>query len=234
MSGPAESIYHDGTYLRNHPTWHAEDARYKTSDILTLLARHNLRPETVCEVGCGCGAILESLSRSLGPSLRCAGYDISEQAIALCRPREQENLRFFLGSPPAGNARFDLLLLIDVLEHVDDYLGFLRQLRRIGAHTILRIPLNISIQSVLFRSAPILDTRRACGHLHYFTRETALATLEDTGYRVLDSFPTFSEAPAGMRPGRALLRACKRSLFRLRREWVARMFDGFSLMVLAE
>ena len=228
-------MYSDGTYLRKNPTWHAEDANYKTRDIVTLLARRRIHPRTICDVGCGAGAILELLSHKLDPPAICTGYEISEQALALCRPRECANLHFVPGSLPEEGTRFDLVLAIDVVEHVDDYLGFLRELRNRGTHKIFRIPLNLSVQSVLFGSRPILQARESFGHLHYFTRETALATLQGSGYRILDSFLSFAPVANGSASrGRALLRACKRACFSIHREWVARLLDGFSLMVLAE
>ncbi len=235
MRGWSSHIYHDGAYLQNNPTWHAEDASYKAKDIMAFLAKHNLRPTTICEVGCGSGEILEQLSRGLGTSARFTGYEISEQALALCRPKEGERLRFILGSLPEEGARYDLLLAIDVFEHVEDYIGFLRELRSKGTHKIFRIPLNISIQSVLFKSRPILQARESYGHLHYFTRETALATLRDTGYRILHSFHTFAPISVerfGWR--RALLKSLKKGCFSMHPEWIARLLDGFSLMVLAE
>jgi len=227
-------MYRDGTYGRKNPMWHEEDAPYKAKDILALLAKHGIRPATICEVGCGSGGILALLAREFG-SAQCTGYDISEQALALCRPKESGNLHFLAGSLPQADARFDLVLAIDVLEHVEDYIGFLKELRGKGARTIFRVPLNLSVQSVLLRSRPILRAREAYGHLHYFTQETALATLRDAGYRTVDSFLTF--APISMDalgPGRAVLKRLKRACLQVSPAWVARMLDGFSLMVLAE
>ena len=235
MSSEASRIYHDGTYVRNNPTWHHEEAPYKARDILNLLDKHKLRPATVCEVGCGSGAILEQLSEKLAACTRFVGYDISEQALALCRPREKENLHFVLGSLPSPEQRFELALAIDVVEHVEDYLGFLDRLLPVARHKIFRIPLNLSVQSVVFKSQPILRAREAYGHLHYFTKETALATLESAGYHIIDSFHSFSPISAKtLGPGRTLLKALKTACFSLHREWVARLLDGFSLIVLAQ
>jgi 2-polyprenyl-3-methyl-5-hydroxy-6-metoxy-1,4-benzoquinol methylase len=234
MSREPTGIYRDGTYGRKHPAWHEEDAPYKAKDILRLLRKHGIKPATVCEVGCGSGGILELLAREFG-SAQCTGFDISEQALALCRPKAGKNLLFLPGSLPERDAHFDLVLAIDVFEHVEDYIGFLKELRPKGTYTVFRVPLNLSVQSVLSRSRPILSAREAYGHLHYFTRETALATLRDAGYRIVDSFLTFSPISIGaLGPGRALLKSLKYSCFRLMPAWVARMLDGFSLMVLAQ
>jgi len=88
-------MYSDGTYLRKNPTWHAEDANYKTRDIVTLLARRRIHPRTICDVGCGAGAILELLSHKLDPPAICTGYEISEQALALCRRKARVLILFW-------------------------------------------------------------------------------------------------------------------------------------------
>jgi hypothetical protein len=172
---------------------------------------------------------------SFEATVQFTGYDISEQALGMCRLKEKKNLHFILGDFPEEGARFDLVLAIDVLEHVEDYMGFLRNLQSRGIHKIFRIPLNLSVQSVLCKSRPILQVRESYGHLHYFTKETALATLEDTGYKIMDSFHTYSPiSTETLGWKRSLLKSIKKAFFTLDREWVARLLDGFSLMVLAE
>jgi hypothetical protein len=77
------------------------------------------------------------------------------------------------------NAHFDIVMAIDVFEHVEDYFGFLRKLRGKAEYKIFHIPLELSVQSVL-RSSIIIEGRKSVGHIHYFTKETALETLKDT------------------------------------------------------
>lgn len=124
-------------------------------------------------------------------------------------------------------------MAIDVFEHVEDYFGFLRSLREKGTYKVFHIPLDLSVQMVL-RSSPILRTRSLVGHLHYFTKETALATLKDTGFIIVDYFYTnASELPN--RGWKADLLKIPRKLgFLIDQDLTARIFGGFSLMVLAK
>lgn len=228
-------IYQDGTYLRHSPLWHEEDSPYKAQDILRLIQRNGLKPKTIAEVGCGAGEILNQLDKILAGPITFSGYEISPQAFDLCKSREKENIRFFLQDMLEEEIYFDLVLAMDVLEHVPDYLGFLTKLKNKGRYKIFRIPLNLSVQSVLFKSRPILGARKSFGHLHYFTKETALATLKDTGYQILDLFHTF--APLSLESlgwPRYLLKSLKGICFAIQQEWLARLLDGFSLMVLTE
>ncbi len=77
---------------------------------------------------------------------------------------------------------------VDVFEHVEDYIGFLRKVARLARYGIFHIPLDISVQSIL-RDLP-MNNRRTAGHLHYFMKDTALATLDYAGLEILDWFYT--------------------------------------------
>jgi cyclopropane fatty-acyl-phospholipid synthase-like methyltransferase len=228
-------IYQDGRYLENNPTWHAEDSSWKAQQIARILGVNNISPATVCEVGCGAGEILKCLSEELGSDVMFSGYEISAQAYEICRTKETQNVHFYLEDIlDQAESTFDLVMAIDVFEHIEDYLGFLRKLRSKGTYKIFHIPLDLSIQTVL-RSSPILNERVKSGHLHYFTKETALATLEDTGYEVVDHCYTSASSELPNRSWKAnLLKIPRRAAFSIHRDWAARIFGGFSLLVLTK
>jgi hypothetical protein len=228
------TIYHDGTYLRNHPTWHAEDSRWKATQIGKILRKNNIAPSTVCEVGCGAGEILACLANDYGATVQLSGYDISRQAFEICRKKERQNLHYFLKDIlDERDASFDVVLAIDVFEHVEDYFGFLRKLRTKGKFKVFHVPLDLSVQRVL-RGSPILRDR-AGGHIHAFTKETALATLEDTGYEVIDSFYTRGALELPNRGWKANLLSLPRKLgFFVHQDLTVRVLGGFSLLVLAK
>lgn len=226
-------IYQSGEYAERNPTYHVEDSAWKAEQILSMLRRQNLRPRTVAEIGCGAGEVLRQLHARM-PEVEFDGYEISPQGYALCETRAAERLRFHCTDLLATETPlFDLLLCIDVFEHVEDYMGFLRRLRGRAVHKIFHIPLDISAQSVV-RSRPILLERELVGHLHYFTKETALATLGDTGYEIIDWFYT-PGALANPRSTLARLAALpRRILSRVNQDMTVRVLGGYSLLVLAK
>ena len=228
-------MYSDGTYLENNPDWHEGQAGWKAEQIQKLFTRNGLAPKSVAEIGCGSGGILRELSTRLGPACAFAGYDISQDAYELCMRHSTNGVMYhhadLLRTEPPEH--FDVVMAIDVFEHVDDYIGFLRSLRGHGTHTVFHIPLDLSVQTVL-RSSPILKGRASVGHLHYFTKETALATLADTGYDVLDHFYTASSVDApNLRLKPRLIKLPRRVAFKLNADMAARVLGGWSLMVLA-
>lgn len=178
------SIYQSGEYLHRHPTWDVEDSPWKARKIFELLQMYRLEPISVCEIGCGAGEILNQLYKLMPSDTEFHGYEISPQAYELAQHREKSRLHHYLKDLTQENILFDLLLVIDIFEHVDDYMGFLRQLRPKANYTLFHIPLDLSAQTVI-RGHSLLHARSNVGHLHYFTKETALATLLDTGYEVI-------------------------------------------------
>jgi SAM-dependent methyltransferase len=228
-----ETIYQTGEYVERNPTYHVEDSAWKAAQILRMMKNHDLQPKSICEVGCGAGEILKQLQSDLPASARFFGYEISPQAFALCQERVNEGLTFFCEDLlAANNVNFDLLLCLDVFEHVEDYFSFLRGLRDKATHKIFHIPLDLSAQWV-WRGTPLMRVREQAGHLHHFTKETALATLHDAGYEVVDWFYT-PGAIANPRSVKAKLASLPRRLLsKLNQDLVVRVLGGYSLLVLA-
>jgi len=228
-----ETLYTEdnGTYLKNNPTWHIEDSPWKAGQILKMLKRNPIQPKSIAEVGCGAGEILNQLYVSMPKDVSFTGYDISGDAIRLARQREKKRLQFLQDDFVSINERFDLLLMIDVFEHVEDYFGFLKACRKKAEYTIFHIPLDLSINSILRNK--LISKRNNVGHLNYFSKETALATLSDTGYKIVDYFysePTFNLLGRSMKSKLAFYP--RRLMFKINKDIAVKALGGFSLMVL--
>jgi SAM-dependent methyltransferase len=194
-------IYKDGTYLNNHPDWHEEDSAWKAGKILSAIRRNALAPRHIAEIGCGAGEILSQLYLNFPEDTHFTGYEISPQAYQLALSRTKDRLAFLQGGlDQIGPGKFDLILVIDVIEHVEDCFGFLRKLREKRATVLFHIPLDVNVKNLVGKR--FLAHRKISGHLHYFTRETALALLQDTGFKVVDSFYSNSSLEAIRRSGK--------------------------------
>jgi hypothetical protein len=228
----AVELYTDDTYLTKNPTWGVEDSGWKAEQIAKVLSLHALQPNDVGEVGCGAGEILKQLSK-LYPKANYYGYEVSPHAFEFCKQREAHNIHFFLKDLAQEDKYFDVLLCLDVFEHVEDYFGFLRSIKNKAKYKIFHIPLDISVLSVL-RSL-MMKARSDLGHLHYYSKETALATLEDSGYMILDHAYTtgFVDLPAKEFKTR-LSRWPRRLLYAISPDWCAKLLGGCSLIVLAK
>lgn len=231
-----ENIYKSGGYLQATKSWHAEDSKWKATQIKAILDRNAVLCEQVAEIGCGSGSILDELSKF--PDLQNAhfeGYDISPQAIEIATRLGNERIRFFqkdLLSETNGN-HFDVLLAIDVFEHVPDYMGFLEKCRSRADYKIYHIPLDIHVSSVM-RNA-FIRSRYTIGHIHYFTADSAIDTLKDTGHEIIDcvytdiAFGLFKEHPTVKK---AIANVPRWLFSRFSVPFAARVLGGYSLLVL--
>jgi SAM-dependent methyltransferase len=185
-----QDLYTSGEYLNKNPLWHVDESPWKAKYILRILAKNGIRPKTVCDVGCGAGEVLRLMQESLDPETRFWGYEISPQAFQLCQCRANDRLQFKQADITMEKvSQFDLILLMDILEHLENYFDFLRDIQPRSKYKLIHIPLDISVRTVCCNSLPRF--RATYGHLHSFTKETALQTLRDAGYEVIDYLYTW-------------------------------------------
>lgn len=228
-------LYTTGKYLENNPGWHVGDSPWKAAQILKMMKKHQLQPASICEVGCGAGEILSRLHEEY-PGAQFHGYEISPQAYELCLTRRKEGLGFTRGDLLETQERFELLLCIDVFEHIPNYLSFLERLRGHAGIFIFHIPLDLSLLSIL-RPGRLEQVRYGVGHLHTFTYESALAVLKDTGYEIVDAFLTAGgmELEKNQRRVRTVLaKLPRRVIGKFSQRVAALLLGGYSLMVLAK
>ena len=231
-SATKQEFYTAGDYLRHNPNWHVEDSAWKAQQIVSMLEQHQIAPRTVAEIGCGAGQILVELKQQLAAGCEFHGYEISADAFRLCAPRAQPRLQFHLCDMLDQQQTFDVALVMDVVEHVEDYFSFLRRLKPSAEYKIIHIPIALSAQSVL-RNRPLNSARRSVGHIHCFSRDMFHATLEDTGHEVVDWCYTSMVIDGHCKnwPQR-LMRWPRRVGYGLNPHLVVRLFGGFSALFL--
>jgi len=93
--------------------------------ICTTLNNPNPR---ILDVGCGTGANLKMLA-AYG---RAEGVDISPQAVQFCRQRGLDSVKLgAIEHLPYESDSFELVTALDVVEHLDDDVAGLREMRRV-------------------------------------------------------------------------------------------------------
>jgi SAM-dependent methyltransferase len=99
------------------------------------------RPIRLLDFGCGTGAFLEHLERFGSVS----AVDSDPSAVEFCHSRGRSEVQLVPpGAPlPFADATFDLVTTLDVIEHIGDDVGALRELRRVlrpGGRLLVAVP----------------------------------------------------------------------------------------------
>lgn len=231
--GSIEARYLSADYISHNPTWDVEDSPWKAAKVQELLDANRIVPETLVDVGCGAGRVLVQMLASY-PNARLTGYDIAPRAEQFWAAPRASGIHLAVGNFLDSNVPVqDVLLLLDVVEHLQDPFAFLARLRGRAKHYVFHFPLDLSAASVL-RETPLLLVRDKVGHVHYYTRGLALALLKECGYRVVEARFTGAAFNAPGRGWKTFLAQIPRRLaFAVSHDWGARLFGGETLMVLA-
>jgi len=225
------SIYSEGTYLKHNANWHQEDSPYKAKLVIEMLDK--LPVGSILEIGCGAGEVIRILSRQF-PDIQFEGFDVSADAATFWPGKESANLKFSRADLLESDKRADVVLCLDVFEHVEDYMGFLKRLKPHGSCFIFNVPMDMCIMKLL--GGGLRHARKEVGHLHYFNEWSAKAALADCGYRIEAAklSPAFLKIPP--RNLRQSLIAAPRIVahFLLGSRLACKLLGGYSLVVRAK
>lgn len=232
MALPQER-YITGDYLLSNPSWDIEDSPWKAVAVAGFLKDARLVPKSICEIGCGAGRVLFEMKKYY-PGAEFWGYEIAPAAVQFWQKINDKNIRFVLGDFFVLNkATYDLVLLLDVIEHLADPFAFLNNLHGVGGHYLFHIPLDLSAASVL-RESPLLKVRRKAGHVHYLTKNLALELLSECGFEVISWKYSGAAFNSPQRTWKTRLAAIPKLLaYSLDKDWGVRALGGETLLVLA-
>jgi len=152
-------------------------------------------PGRVLEIGCGEGNVVELVKR-LQPGCRYVAADIDPGLLELARQRGADETLLL---DPAGPTRlampdcsFDLVLLIEVLEHVPDPGAMLAEAARLGRAVIATVPFEPWWRLLnLFRRRYVARLGNTPGHVNHWGRRSFAQMLAARFRRpvVRSSFP---------------------------------------------
>lgn len=160
--------------IREMERWHFWFAG-RRARLDRLLRAYLATPRLVLDVGCGTGLTLEQLA---GPH-RVVGTDLRDEGLRALRERDEGAwvVRADATALPFRDGVFDLVLLLDVLEHVPDAaaLAEARRVARPGGLVAVSVPALPRLWS---------GRDRAAGHLRRYTRRGLERLLRDGGLAV--------------------------------------------------
>lgn len=177
-AGEVGDIYRDGTYLRNNPTLHGEDSAYKFAYIRRLLARCAFAGPSVriLDIGGGGGGIAALVCQHLakqGLQVECHAFDLSPEMLAQQRANNPYNTLATSDFAQIREQRYDLALLIDVIEHIPDNGPVADDVDRIARHVIYNIPIERNLfdwlRNLYMKRRYYALQTESLGHVHFYS-----------------------------------------------------------------
>jgi 2-polyprenyl-3-methyl-5-hydroxy-6-metoxy-1,4-benzoquinol methylase len=148
-------------------------------------------PTRILEVGAGGGATLNWL-KTLNPKAETTAVELNPALLDELKTNADVVIIGPIDDNIAQLKTYDLILLLDVLEHLPDSTATLRRLSKLlktGGHIIVSLPnvahLSVSVPLLLqrrfsYQDAGILDRT----HLRFFVEDTAIKLLNDANFSV--------------------------------------------------
>jgi len=143
-------------------------------------------PRSVLDFGCGEGVLTERWAATVGG--RVVGVDLEHPTLAAeWAKRQRSDLEFRAldgrSALPFGDAEFELVAAIEVLEHIPDPRATLAELRRTAARWLLvsvpREPLWRTLN--LARGAYLRELGNTPGHLNHWSQRELVRLLSTVG-----------------------------------------------------
>lgn len=178
-----DTIYSDGTYTKLNPTLHAEDSVYKMSYVIKLLEKveWNRSGVKILDIGGGAGELGKLVCdwfAANGYTVFMSALDVAEEMINVQKNNNPCIKKTYVGDiEKLGEEQFDLVLMIDVIEHIEDCEQFADRLNNYATYIIYNIPTEINLIDTLRDIAMCkryypLQTK-SLGHVHFFSANSA-------------------------------------------------------------
>ncbi|MBK7311834.1 MAG: class I SAM-dependent methyltransferase [Sphingobacteriaceae bacterium] len=227
-----DDIYNNQNYLSNNPLWHQEDSAFKAGLIHSILEENKIAYTSICEVGCGTGEILVQLQQlNSGKQISYCGYDISKDAIEMAQ-KKNSGIEFKCADFTKETTNSEVLLVIDVIEHLHDYFSFLKSISKKSKYTVFHIPLDMFVWS-LFREQMLIESKERVGHIHNFSEGFILSILKDFGYTIISKQYTEPDYRSNSFK-KGMINGIKQILFKIAPRFTTKTLGGYSVLVLCK
>lgn len=150
--------------------------RHQTEEILSLIRKLEVR--TVLDVGCGSGDNLAALSQAM-PQLELYGADVSPEALMLAAQRAPgADLRELDVQCGTTGECFDLVMAIQVIEHLPDDRSALRNMALMAKQWVL-------VTTMRGRMRP---SEKSIGHFRNYSDSELREKATAAGLEIVDLF----------------------------------------------
>lgn len=156
---------------------YAPAPRYLRRMVMKEISRLEFR--SVLDFGCGEGTLLKMIAQAY-PNVSLAGSELSETAMHFCREQlpRANLLHLDIVQNDESGLSYDLIILVQVLEHLKDDLAALRKLKTMcRGYVLISVP-----------GGELDDHAKKNGHYRHYTKDGLVQKMEQAGFRVVRAF----------------------------------------------
>jgi len=177
-------------YINKNPSLGLEQASLKAKQILGFLG--DIEINSLLDIACGAGGITAILEHELKPK-ETVGLDISSEMIRVAKSKDTDKAITWLCQDIFNycpDRKFDLVTCIDIIEHVEDDLRFLKKVSSFGKKVLVKVPMEDSIlDNKIIRTLKIRDpwkeSENRYGHIHHYNEKQLLELFDKSGFKLI-------------------------------------------------
>lgn len=149
--------------------------------------------DTVLDIGCGNGFSTYQIAKK---AKRIVGIDIDSENIIYAKKNFSSGNMDYLNIDIMDykfNKKFDVIVLSNVLEHIEDRTELLRKIRTIGNRFLIRVPVIDRSWLVLYKKELGIEYRLDKTHYIEYTSDSFMEELERAGLKIKNYSIQFGE-----------------------------------------
>ena len=147
--------------------------------------------DVVLDIGCGNGALSYDIAKK---AKKVVGIDLNEKNISFAKERySKENIEWGDALKDLPDERFDVIIMSNVLEHIENRVEFLRRLREKAATFLIRVPMINRDWITLYKKEMGLEYRLDKRHYVEYTLDSFRKELEEAGLKINNYTIQFGE-----------------------------------------
>lgn len=151
------------------------------------------KDDKVLDIGCGNGSLTFDVAQKVKSA---TGIDIERKNIEKAKLEySRPNITYIVGDATRdlGGDKFNVIILSNVLEHIENRVVFLRSIRGLASKYLIRVPMFDRDWIVLYKKELGLEWRLDMTHYTEYTRASFEQEVAEAGYKVASLSVQFGE-----------------------------------------
>lgn len=240
--------YSSDSYIDQNPDLHEADSDWKIKKLIpyidTCVAKISSPEISILDVGGGAGVILAKLSDYIEQTHNKTStkycLDLSPGMLAVQKKNNPKATIIQKDITTSGlkDKQIDILLMIDVLEHVEDPIAVLKEIKRITNFAIFKVPLEDSwyykTMAVLTRGKHRQRIIDHIGHINIYSKHSLEAQLaQHCGTNIKSGFTNAYEYLLTTKQNRVdnIFNACGLLTYKASPSLAAKIFNDYRIVL---